>query len=71
MVSIDNRFWQIADESLVQQRMRAKDWAELLLSSKDKVIIRGRLRTLVAKKMGYGVVEITLEPLKNIPGDKL
>ena len=68
MVSIDNRFWQIADESLVQQRMRAKDWAELLLDSKDKVIIRGRLRTLVAKKLGYGVVEITLEPLTNIAG---
>jgi len=70
MVSIDNRFWQIADESLVQQRMRAKDWAEILLSSKDKVIIRGRLRTLVAKKMGYGVVEITLEPILQTGGSE-
>jgi len=71
MVSIDNRFWQIADESLVQQRMRSKDWAEILLSSKDKIIVRGRLRTLVAKKMGYGIVEITLQPLTKQEGGEV
>ena len=71
MVSIDNRFWTIADESLVKQRMKASDWAQILLASRDQVIIRGRCRELVAKKMGYGIVEVTLKPLENIVGDKL
>ena len=51
------------DEGLVAQRMRDKEWAEILLANEDKITVRGRLRQLVAKKLGYGVVEITLSPL--------
>jgi hypothetical protein len=59
---IDDRFWTISDERLIKQRMTEKQWAGILLASNDLIIVRGNCRQLVAKKLGYGVVEITLEP---------
>lgn len=47
-----------------KQRMLAEKWAELLLGGRDKIIIMGKLRTLRARNLGYGVVEVYKEPLK-------
>lgn len=45
------------------QRMDTKDWRKLLLSSADKIIVCGQSRQLIAKCIGYGVVEISKKPL--------
>lgn len=61
MGSLDNRHWQGED---YRQRMTPKDWKEFLLNSDDTIIYHGRLRQLKAKRLGFGVVEIYKEPLK-------
>lgn len=47
-----------------RQRMTTKQWKELLLAEEDMIIFKGRLRHLVAKSLGCGVVEIYKKPLK-------
>ena len=64
-IAIDGRFFTLKEE-LVKQRMHERDWSSILLHSKDQIIVRGRLRTLVAKKLGYGIVEVTLEPIPEL-----
>lgn len=61
MVQISDNFWKITG---FKQRMREKDWTEILLADEDSGIIGGRIRTFVAKKLGFGVVEIALQPLE-------
>ncbi|MCK4815454.1 hypothetical protein KA005_06775 [bacterium] len=56
----DNRFWLREDHI---QRLTCKEWKEVLLEYKDRIIVKGRVRQLVAKNLGYGVVEVSLEPL--------
>ena len=56
-----NAHWQIED---FRQRMTNKEWKQILLNHEDKIIVRGRLRQLVAKNLGAGVVEIYKKPLK-------
>ena len=68
MVPIDNEFWRTPG---YKQRMKSKEWAEILLANEDKGIIKGRIRTFVATKLGYGVVEISLKPLENIVGEEV
>jgi len=41
------------------QRMRDSEWRRILLEYDDSIIVKGRRRQLVAKNLGYGVVEIT------------
>jgi len=45
------------------QRMHSKEWAKLMLEHRDTVVFEGRVRKLRAKKMGYGIVEISKVPL--------
>ena len=61
MIEKNNGHWQIED---YRQRMTSKQWKELLLQEEDMIIVKGRLRRLVAKNLGYGVVEIYKKPLK-------
>ena len=44
-----------------KQRITASEWKQLLLHNDDEVIFEGHIRKLVAKKLGYGVVEISKE----------
>jgi hypothetical protein len=44
-----------------KQRLSVKDWKMVLLNNDDNLIFEGRTRKLVAKKLGFGVVEITKE----------
>lgn len=57
----ENRFWYVEDHT---QRITTKDWKEVLLDNRDKLIKQGHIRQLVAKNLGYGVVEVSLEPLE-------
>jgi hypothetical protein len=53
-------FWVRSD---YRQRIRAKQWTEVLLNGDDTIIRKGKIRQMVAKNLGYGVVEISLKPL--------
>ena len=44
-----------------KQRMTTKQWREILLASKDRIIVGGLVRTLASKSLGAGVVEVGLE----------
>ena len=57
---LDSRHWVTED---FKQRMTVQDWRRLLLSGNDRIIFRGRIRSLKAKRLGCGVVEVTKEPL--------
>ncbi len=51
-----------------KQRITTKEWKTILLNKDDSVIFKGRLRKLIAKNLGVGVVEIfkeKKEELKN------
>ncbi len=41
------------------QRITAKDWKLLLLNNDDNITFEGLVRRLKAKRLGYGVVEIS------------
>jgi len=41
-----------------RERMPSKQWRQMLLNREDRIIYRGRIVPLKAKKFGYGVVEI-------------
>ena len=42
-----------------KQRITAKDWKLLLLNNDDKITFEGLVRRLKAKRLGYGVVEVS------------
>ncbi len=62
-VEISRRFWDFDDPAYCYQRMTTTEWRQILLEEKDTIIVRGRVRQLVAKSLGAGVVEIRMEPL--------
>jgi len=49
---------------LFRERMSTKDWREHLLHEDDTIIFNGRVRRLVAKSLGCGVVEVSKAPVK-------
>lgn len=57
-------FYTLA-EGLAYQRVTTKEWKAMLLAGRDKPIIKGRLRQIVAKNLWAGVVELRLAPLKD------
>lgn len=57
----DNRFWFREDHF---QRITGKEWKEALLDYRDRIIIKGNIRQLLAENLGYGVVEVSLKPLE-------
>ncbi len=56
----DAAHWRHEDYT---QRMSTKQWREILLQGKDQIIFHGHTRTLFAKNLGAGVVEIGKRPL--------
>jgi len=55
---LDEGHWLFKD---YKQRILDKLWRELLLNNDDSIIFRGRVTQLIAKRLGYGVVEVTKE----------
>ena len=43
------------------QRMTVKEWKEHLLNERDRIIFHGKMVRLIAKRLGYGVVEVSKE----------
>lgn len=41
------------------QRMTSKGWKAILLNRQDSIIYKGKTTKLIAKNLGYGVVEIS------------
>jgi len=61
----DPRFWAIKDaERFVRQRVSVRVWRDALLNEQDTIVAQGRVRKLVAEKIGCGVVEVKLKPEK-------
>ena len=48
------------------ERITTKEWKEILLNEEDKVVFHATVRRLVAKRLGYGVVEISKEALAEV-----
>ena len=55
---LDDGHWVYPD---YKQRIATKDWKELLLDDNDKIVFRGRLTQIKARRLGAGVVEISKE----------
>lgn len=58
---VSDFFWVFESHT---QRMSVQDWRQILLDKGDSQFVNGRLRQFVAKRLGYGVVEVSLKPLK-------
>lgn len=51
-----------------KERITVSQWREILLDERDTMIFKGTVRQLVAKNLGYGVVEVSKAPLdKKLP----
>ena len=46
------------------ERMTAAEWKNILLDENDKIMVKGHLRQVVAKNLGYGVVEVSKQEAK-------
>ncbi len=46
------------------QRITTRCWKLILLNNDDKVTFKGSVRELIAKKLGYGVVEVSKKPFE-------
>jgi hypothetical protein len=55
---LDNQHWILENYS---QRMLEKDWQNILLQSKDKITFKGKITKIIAKNLGYGVIEVSKE----------
>jgi len=47
-----------------RQRITVKQWRKILLDNGDTFLAKGRMRKLVGKKLGSGIIEIYKEPLE-------
>ena len=59
---LDPEHWQFRDYT---QRMETKTWKKFVFAGVDKIIYQGRVYRLVAKKLGYGIVEISKKELNS------
>jgi hypothetical protein len=55
---ISPNHWKVAN---YVQRMTAKEWRQILLDKEDNIIFQGHPLRLIAKNIGYGVVEVSKE----------
>jgi len=55
MTKLSNNHWILED---YVQRMPVCDWKKLLMQGQDRIIFYGRMRTLKAKNVGYGIVDV-------------
>ena len=56
--------WTSLAEDLLRYRVTTSQWRAILLEERDTPIVRGRLRQVVAKRVGPGIYELRLTPLK-------
>lgn len=61
---ISNNHWNPNNRGF-KERMTTKQWKDILLKEEDKVIVRGVLRQVKAKNLGYGVVEVWVSGLED------
>lgn len=59
-VTLDDQHWQLES---YRQRMTTNEWRQLLLNHDDIVTFKGRVRKLLANRLGGGVVEVFKAPL--------
>ncbi len=59
---ISDGHWQYGE---FKQRITRREWKMVLLHNDDRITFEGRVYPLVAKKLGYGVVEISKKPRKD------
>jgi hypothetical protein len=52
----DDQHWS---DPHYRQRMTTKEWKDILLREEDKLIFHGTLVPLRAKRLGFGVVEVS------------
>ena len=52
----DEQHWVYED---YKQRIKTKDWKDLLLNDNDRIIFHGKIRKLIGKNLGAGVYEIS------------
>lgn len=55
---LNNAHWN-PDVPDFKQRMTRAEWKKILLKGREKIIYRGKVIALVAKDIGYGVVEVS------------
>jgi hypothetical protein len=46
--------------------MLEKEWKELLAEGKDGIVINGKPRRLIARRLCYGVVEVYIQPVSDV-----
>jgi hypothetical protein len=47
-----------------RERMTARRWRQILLNEDEHVVLGGRVRKMVARDLGFGVVEVSMVPLE-------
>lgn len=62
--------YSIPPEFYIQEgytwRIKNSFWTSILLFGADTIIKDGRVRKLMPKRLGYGVVEVSLSPIEGI-----
>lgn len=62
---LDNQHWKFTD---YKQRIKSKDWREILLNDDDKIIFQGCVTPLIAKNLGCGVYEVSKQIMETDAG---
>ena len=55
---LTDNFWSMPDHAFM--RVTRKEWKEMLLDEKDRPLIRGHMRQVIAIQKGAGIVELRL-----------
>lgn len=59
--------WELEDYT---QRLTSKEWSELVLNNMDKIVFKGRVRSLICHKLGYGILEVYKKPYDRTTDNK-
>jgi hypothetical protein len=54
--------WHFSQEDF-KERMTTAQWRAILLSHRDRILVKGIFRQLQAKSLGFGVVEVSKVPI--------
>ena len=65
MITLEISSGNLLTESF-NQRMLEKEWKELLAEGKDGIVINGKPRRLIARRLCYGVVEVYIQPVSDV-----
>ena len=59
---LSNNHWTLED---YKERITTEQWKQILLNNDDRIMVKGQARQIQAKKLGYGVVEVSKVSLKS------